>query len=78
MAMFLYALGVLPIISQLKHHQMDAESLAHIVEQLQAWYTDDSAKVGYFEAIQEWLSLSRWPYWGRKGGLRDEESIGVG
>eukprot|EP00957_Ditylum_brightwellii_P120365 9184134-Ditylum_brightwellii.AAC.2 len=36
MAMFLYALGVLPIILQLKHHQQDIESLNRIIERLQA------------------------------------------
>eukprot|EP00957_Ditylum_brightwellii_P156237 11891685-Ditylum_brightwellii.AAC.2 len=55
MAMFLYALGVLPIISQLKHHQLDVESLNRVVEQLQAWYADDSAKAAYFAAIKEWF-----------------------
>eukprot|EP00957_Ditylum_brightwellii_P059948 4551543-Ditylum_brightwellii.AAC.2 len=34
MAMFLYALGILPIINQLKHHQLDVESLNRVVEQL--------------------------------------------
>eukprot|EP00957_Ditylum_brightwellii_P070314 5341519-Ditylum_brightwellii.AAC.1 len=36
MAMFLHALGVLPIINQLKHHQLDVESLTREVERLQA------------------------------------------
>eukprot|EP00957_Ditylum_brightwellii_P000354 27313-Ditylum_brightwellii.AAC.1 len=38
MAIFLYSLGILPIIIQLKHHQQDVESLNRIVEQLQACY----------------------------------------
>eukprot|EP00957_Ditylum_brightwellii_P138373 10547105-Ditylum_brightwellii.AAC.1 len=54
MAMFLYALGVLPIIQQLKHHQQDVESLTRMVERLQAWYADDAAKAAYFAAIRKW------------------------
>eukprot|EP00957_Ditylum_brightwellii_P052619 3989654-Ditylum_brightwellii.AAC.1 len=52
-SMFLYALGVLPIILQLKHHQQDVESLSRIADRLQAWYADDSAKAAFFEAICE-------------------------
>eukprot|EP00957_Ditylum_brightwellii_P015584 1174892-Ditylum_brightwellii.AAC.1 len=55
MAMFLYALGVLPIIKQLKHHQLDVELLTREIERLQAWYADDSAKAAYFEAIKVWF-----------------------
>eukprot|EP00957_Ditylum_brightwellii_P009373 708873-Ditylum_brightwellii.AAC.1 len=55
MAMFLYALGVLPIILQLKHHQQDVESLSRISERLQAWYADDSAKAAFFEAIRDFF-----------------------
>eukprot|EP00957_Ditylum_brightwellii_P156919 11943208-Ditylum_brightwellii.AAC.1 len=55
MAMFLYALGVLPTILQLKHHQQDVESLTRVIEKLQAWYADDSAKAAFFAAIREWF-----------------------
>eukprot|EP00957_Ditylum_brightwellii_P103292 7872377-Ditylum_brightwellii.AAC.1 len=51
MAMFLYALGVLPIMYQLKHHQQDVESLTCIVKRLQAWYADDSAKAAFLKDI---------------------------
>eukprot|EP00957_Ditylum_brightwellii_P050891 3859380-Ditylum_brightwellii.AAC.1 len=53
MAMFLYALGAITIINQLRHHQLDVESLSPIAERLQAWYANDLAKAGFFEAIQE-------------------------
>eukprot|EP00957_Ditylum_brightwellii_P064455 4891443-Ditylum_brightwellii.AAC.1 len=55
MAMFLYTLGVLPIILQLKHHQQDVESLTNVIEKLQAWYADDSAKATFFATIREWF-----------------------
>eukprot|EP00957_Ditylum_brightwellii_P159210 12117915-Ditylum_brightwellii.AAC.1 len=53
MAMFLYALCVLLITNQLTHHQLDVELLICIVKTLQGWYTDDSAKAKFFEALQE-------------------------
>eukprot|EP00957_Ditylum_brightwellii_P069693 5292778-Ditylum_brightwellii.AAC.1 len=55
MAMFLYAQGVLPIILQLKDHQQYVESLNRVVEKLQVWYADDTAKAAFFAAIRKWF-----------------------
>eukprot|EP00957_Ditylum_brightwellii_P097238 7405619-Ditylum_brightwellii.AAC.1 len=60
MAMLLYSLGVLPIIIQLKHHQQDVKSINRIVEQLQTWYADDSAKAAFFTAIKDWFQELCW------------------
>eukprot|EP00957_Ditylum_brightwellii_P077975 5927077-Ditylum_brightwellii.AAC.1 len=55
MAMFLYALGVLPIIKQLKHHQLDVESLTREISNckhaIKAWFQElcqIGPPLGYF------------------------------
>ena len=50
MSMAFYAVGVLPLIREVKH----ADALAGV---LQMWYADDSSAGGRIPGLVEWLRL---------------------
>eukprot|EP00957_Ditylum_brightwellii_P004423 335701-Ditylum_brightwellii.AAC.2 len=69
MAMFLYAIGVLPIVEYLKPLQICNTTKTPIAEQLQPWHADDSADVGVFITLKEWVGT---------GKMHSEKDLGMG